>query len=124
MLSTAQFVLLALKFHATMYGVGEDYCGDYDAEPEACAHGAITASGEVFNPEQLTAAVPMPRNRILRVAVVQLRAFDGECLTIRIIDKKNERFVGNSGLDLTPAVVAALTGKEATRHWSGKVDAC
>lgn len=123
-MTTLHFVLIAINYSATVFGMGEYYCGDYDKTPEPCTNGAITASGEVFNPDELVAAVPMPRNRILRVAEIKIRAHNGECLTIRVNDKKHERFIGNSGLDLSPATVEAITGTPATKHWSGRVSIC
>lgn len=118
------FVALALKFHATVYGYGELYCGDYDSEPQPCDSTAITASGEPFNPDELIAAVPLPRNRIMRPLTIGVLDHAGRCLQIRVIDKKNERFIGNSGLDLSPGAVLAITGKPAPRHFSGKLGPC
>lgn len=123
-MNTLAFIALALKFNATIYGMNEYYCGDYDQKPTQCTQGLVTASGEIFDPGELTAAVPMPRNRVLKVSEIQLRAFDGQCLKIRITDKKHERYVGNGGIDLTPAAVKALTGKPANRFWSGKLVQC
>lgn len=123
-MNTLNFVLLALKFNATVYGFEELYCGDYDSLPVACSVGAVTASGEQFNPEDISAAVPMPRNRVLRITEISLKAHDGSCITVRIIDKKNERYIGSSGLDLSPAAVEAITGKPASRFWSGRVEQC
>jgi hypothetical protein len=119
------YITLALKFAATIYGFGEHYCGDYDQEPQPCEHGAITASGEIFDPNALTAAVPAPRNYVMRRATeIKLKKHNGKCITVRVNDKKNERFIGNSGLDLTPAVVKKITGSEAPRYWGGRVEQC
>lgn len=118
------FLLLALSLNATVYGLGEFNCGDYDQEPQKCAHGAITASGVTFDPKEIGAALPMPRNRRLRPTSVWLKTDSGYCLEVPIIDKGNERYVGVRGLDLTPATVHAITGKPATSSWSGKLEVC
>ena len=119
-----EFIAIASGLISSTYGWGESSCGDY-GKPRACEQGAVTASGEPFNPhEDATAAIAMPRNRILRASVVVLRVEEGPCVPIRISDKMNERYVGKRGFDLSPAAVRALTGKEPSRHWSGVVHVC
>lgn len=105
---------------STSYGYGETYCGD-PHDPKPCLHGAITASGEVFNPAALTAAIPMPKNQRMRPFDVYLRHPDnGPCIKIRVNDKMNERYIGKRMFDLTPGAVHAITGKKATKHWSSE----
>lgn len=113
---------LLLSGLSTVYGThGELNCGD-PHDPKPCLHGAITASGEVFNPAALTAAIPMPKNQRMRPFDVYLRHPDnGPCIKIRVNDKMNERYIGKRMFDLTPGAVHAITGKKATKYWSSGV---
>lgn len=118
-------ILLALSLTATVYGTGEQgMCGDPET-PVACAVGATTASGEPFLPDEVpSAAVPLPRKQRLRVKELKIRhTVSGNCVTIRINDKSNERWIGVRGLDLTPAALSAI-GIKPTKYWSGRVEAC
>lgn len=111
---------LLLSGLSTVYGLQEVKCGD-SHDPKPCLHGAITASGEVFNPAALTAAIPMPKNQRMRPFDVYLRHPDnGPCIKIRVNDKMNERYIGKRIFDLTPGAVHAITGKKATKYWSSK----
>lgn len=116
------YLALSLNFAATTYGHGEMNCGDV-GKAVICDHNATTASGEPFDPFALTSALPIPGNLILRPFSIYLKSYKGECLKIRVNDKKNPRYVGNGGLDLSRGTVIALTGKD-DRHWSGKVTLC
>jgi hypothetical protein len=118
----AEYIVMALMKTATIYGFGESYCGDI-GKAVPCDHRAITASGEPFDPKKPTAAIPMPAKRIMRPTVIWLKTVTGECVAIRLNDKKNARYIGNGGLDLTPAAVSVL-GHDAHKAWSGKVEAC
>lgn len=118
------YIEAAVQQHATIYGTGEYNCGDYDAKPRPCNKTAVTASGEQFNPHDLIAAVPLPRNRILRPVTIRILTYKGKCVNLRITDKKHERYIGKSGLDLTPAAVKAITGEEPSKYWGGKITMC
>lgn len=117
------FISLAIAGSATIYGVGEMRCGDI-GKPVPCDSRAITASGERFDPTAVTAAVPMPTNHKMRPRIIWVKNHKGECIEIRLNDKKNPRYIGTGGLDLTPAAVFAITGKMPTRYWSGRVELC
>lgn len=117
------FISLALLNTATIYGYGEHKCGDPET-PRACDSRAITASGEKFNPADISAAIPMPRNRIMRTFYVRVKDHLGQCIKLKVNDKKNARYVGKGGLDLTPAAVLRITGKLPSKHWSGKLESC
>ncbi len=127
-----ELVLTAISLKATVYGVydpakgrAEMNCGD-PGTPVACDTNAVTASGERFNPNALTAAVPAPFNRIMRPLFMCIRNPNtGKEVVVWINDKSNERWQGNRGLDLTPATFEALTGKPA-KPWSSipKLEKC
>lgn len=117
-----EFIELALSLPATIYGLGERNCGDVD-RPVACAEGAVTASGEPFNPHEIAAAVPAPEKTILRPLTICLLSKDGKHVYVRINDKANSRWIGHRGLDLTPGAWKAL-GYEPTRWHSAKLRRC
>jgi hypothetical protein len=104
---------------STVYGFHERSCGDIQA-PVPCSVGAITATGDAFDPTKLTAAIPLPANRRLRKGFyVYLRhGNEGPCVPILVNDKKNAKYRGLHSFDLTPASVHALTGKYPTKYWS------
>jgi len=114
-----QAILVALPLATTIYGAGEMYCGDI-GKPQACALGATTASGEAFDPDRVSAAVPAATNVRMRPRYMWLRLRglpDAPCVRVRINDKKNPRYVGNGGLDLTPEAVRQLTGAPPRSTW-------
>lgn len=121
------YIVLALQFHATVYGVhradlgrAERFCGD-PGKAVACDSRATTASGERFDPKALTVAVPMPIKKIVRPVEVCLRNPEtGREVVVRVTDKKNARYLGNGGFDLTPAVYEALTGEPA--RWFSRIE--
>lgn len=117
-----EYIALALALPHSTYGWGSNNCGDI-GRPVACSKGAITSSGEEFDPDAVTAAVPAPTSQRTRVTTVKLRATSGKCVAIKINDKSNPRFIGLRGLDLTPGALRAL-GIEPTRHWSGRIEMC
>jgi hypothetical protein len=120
---TLFYVAIAINYTATTYGFGEKMCGDV-GKPVKCDSNAITASGTPFDPEALTAAVPMPNKYRLKKEHVWLYSeFQDKCIKVKINDKKNPRYIGNSGLDITPALQEALFG---TRNWfwSGELEVC
>lgn len=117
------FITLALINTATIYGYGEKFCGEPE-RPVPCDIRAITASGEGFNPSEISAAIPLPRNKIMRTFYLHVKDYRGKCIKLKVNDKKNWRYIGNGGLDLTPAAVMAITGKLPNRFWSGKLEVC
>lgn len=117
------FISLAIAQSATIYGMGEHNCGE-PHKPVACNSMALTASGEVFNPYEIAAAVPAPKNRRIRTTHIWIKDYKGHCIKLKINDKKNWRYIGNGGLDLTPAAVQAITGKMPTWYWSGRLEIC
>lgn len=118
-----EYVALALVMTASSYGYDEHMCGDV-GDPVACSHGATTSSGEAFQPDTVpTAAVPAPTQQRTRPMYVKIKAMDGSCVSIRVNDKANPRFIGKRGLDLTPAALAAL-GIVPSKNWSGVLTPC
>jgi hypothetical protein len=115
--------MLALNLTATVYGLGEENCGD-PGQVVACEDGAITASGDVFSPEVYTMAIPLPKKNIMRRQFICLLNFKNEKVLVLINDKSNERWIGKRGFDLTPALYEKLTGKEVTDYSSTKVRSC
>lgn len=119
-----ELLITASGLVSTTYGVhGELFCGDV-GKPRPCSYGAITASGDIFDPQLATAAVAAPTRTRIRPTVVYLRVDSGPCHRILVNDKMNPKWIGERGFDLTPAAVQLLTGKPATRHWSGVVHVC
>lgn len=117
------FIALAAVQVATVYGYGESMCGDI-GQPRPCDTGAITASGERFNPSEITAAVPAPKAKRIFTKTIYIKNHEGDCIPVKINDKKNPRYIGKGGLDLTPAAVWAITGRLPNRYWSGKIELC
>jgi len=97
-------------------------CGDI-GHPRKCVRGAITASGEEFNPNIASAAVAIPLNMRLRAMDVMMRIGKGPCVKVRLNDKMNPRWIGVRGFDLSPKALELLTGKR-NRNWKGKVELC
>lgn len=116
-------LMIASGLPATTYGFGEHFCGDV-GKPVPCAYGAVTASGEVFDPSLPTAAIAAPFTLLLKPTLVRLRIPGGKCRAIRITDKMNPRWIGKRGFDLTPAAVRLLTEGESHPKWSSKVEVC
>jgi len=88
-------------------------CGDPGKVVE-CNAGATTASGETFQPALYTAAVPLPTNRRMRPITICVRNPDtGHEVVLRVNDKSHPRWQGVRGLDLTPAAMGALLGRQA-----------
>lgn len=117
------FIVLAATQVASVYGYSEHMCGDA-GRPRPCDHRATTASGERFKPMEITAAVPAPNRKLIYPTTVMVKDYKGRCIPIKINDKKNPRYIGKGGLDLTPGAVWAITGKLPTRHWSGRIELC
>lgn len=118
---------LALQQRATTYGWGEHNCGDV-GKPRPCTEDAATASGEAFQPHSVpSAALPAPKHKRLRPSIIWLRLKDvpdAPCVEVRLNDKANPRWIGQRGLDLSPAAVRQLTQRMPTPHWSGEVELC
>lgn len=123
----ANLILLAAQLPATTYGFGEIRCGDAHA-PKACKSGAVTASGMIFHPDILIAAVPAPVSFKLRLgATISVETFDGKCIKIHLADKKNFRYIASAsagGFDFSPAAQRAITGKAPSRSWRGRIQLC
>lgn len=117
------FIALAATQIATVYGYGEHMCGDV-GKPVPCDHRAATATGDRFDPMEITAAVPAPKRKLIFTKVIYVKNHKGGCTPVKINDKKNPRYIGKSGLDLTPGAVWAITGKLPNRHWSGRIELC
>ena len=115
-------MLLALESEATTYGYGEKMCCDI-GNPCACDTGAITYSGELFDAEKATAAIPSPTQFVFTPVDLMFRVEGGPCVAIRINDKSNPRWIGTRGLDLSPKAVELLTGKR-TSNFKQKIELC
>jgi hypothetical protein len=116
------FFLQAMPLRATVYGFGELMCGDI-GKPKPCSKGAITASGEMFDPDIASAAIPVPTDKRMIAFDVFIRGIDGECHRLRVNDKSNPRWIGKRGLDLSPRAVEIVTGSRRPT-WSGKLEFC
>lgn len=116
------FIEIAFGLLSTTYGHGELQCGDVH-KPRRCEKGAITASGEVFDPQKPTAAVFAPKTLILRPVDVWMQVGDGPCAKIRVNDKGHPRYIGHRGFDLSPGALKAL-GIKPHKQWSGVVKQC
>lgn len=117
-----EYVVLALTLPASTYGHLEASCGDVGA-PVACDSNATTSSGEGFDPDLPTAAVPAPAKQRTRPMFVSVKSVAGICVKIRVNDKGHPRWIGRRGLDLTPGALRLL-GIEPTKHWSGRLEMC
>lgn len=119
-----KYVELAFKYRASTYGYGEIMCGDIGA-PRRCKSGALTASGEVFNPYLPTAAVFAPTKLRMSARYVWMKMKGGpyNCRMIRVNDKGNPRFIGERGFDLTPGAVLLLGGTPSPT-WGGRLERC
>jgi hypothetical protein len=118
-----ELLVLASGLVSTTYGYNEIFCGDVH-RPEACAVGAVTASGVPFDPSLPQIALAAPSNLRIRPTWVGIRVQNGPCVMVHLVDKMNPRYVGVRGMDLTPAAVALVTGKPAHPKWSGEVFVC
>lgn len=108
---------------STVYGYGETMCGDV-GRPRPCSHGAVTASGDIFDPSIPSIAIAAPAHFRLKPTKIFLRVGDGPCKPVLLLDKMNPRYMGIRGFDLTPAAVELLTGTPATAYWSDIVHVC
>jgi rare lipoprotein A (peptidoglycan hydrolase) len=123
-MSLEYFVQLALSIGiSTTYGYGEMYCCD-PGKACPCTTGQYTASGEMFDTEKATAAIPLPVNMRIVPTVVHLQIENGPCVPIKLNDKMNSRFIGKRGFDLSPRAIELLTGKPRTPKWVGRVYPC
>lgn len=123
MTSLLIYLHLAASHAATTYGFGEYMCGNI-GRAKKCQNGAVTATGDTFHTDKLTAAIPIPLKMRLKAFYVWVRGESGRCVRIRVNDKKSPRFIGRSGLDLSPAAQEAVSGKRAKKSWSGKIEIC
>jgi hypothetical protein len=116
-------ILVANGLISTTYGYGEKMCGPPD-HPRACSKGAITSTGEAFDPDLPTVAIAAPETAYFKAQVIGLKIKNGTCQPIRINDKMASRFFGERGFDITPAALKLLTGKDADSKWSGRLYIC
>lgn len=116
-------LLLASGLPATVYGYGEQYCGDAH-QYRRCEKGAVTASGVGFDPSLPQVAVAAPSDLLVRPTWIGLRVLGGPCVKVHLVDKMSPKWVGRRGFDLTPAAVDALTGGKSHKSWSEKVFVC
>lgn len=107
---------------STTYGYGEWNCGDI-GKARPCSKGAITSSGQIFDPELPTAAIAVPANMRFSPFHLYMKVGNGPCIKVLINDKLNPRYVGKLGFDLTPKTLELLTGR-ASPKWLGKVSPC
>ena len=122
--SLHHYVSVADGLRSTVYGTsGEMFCGDI-GKPVPCASGATTASGLPFEPKLPSMAVAAPTRLRLAAVYIWVRVESGPCHRVLLSDKMNPRYIGVRGFDLSPAAVRLLTGKPATKHWSGRVFVC
>ena len=115
------YLILALVLPATTYQWGEQKCGQ--DVPIACAHGAVTASGEELSDDIPSAALPLPKENRMRPTVVRLTSWTGACVSVRVNDKSNPRWIGKRGLDLNKAALILLV-EDAHENWQGEVEQC
>jgi hypothetical protein len=116
-----KWLTIAAATTATTYGYNEMSCLGLHARPIPCKKGAITASGEIFDPDKVTAALHMPKHAMWAspfVVRIALADTPQKCVPVRINDRKGAR-----GLDLTPGTLRAL-GASPSRSWSGRVVMC
>lgn len=116
------FISIAFGLISTTYGYGEWNCGDI-GKPQPCSVGAITASGEPFDPEIATGAVFAPTKLRMEARDVWMQVKDGPCVKIRINDKGNPRFIKKRGFDLSPKALELLIGRRDPK-WVGKLYKC
>jgi hypothetical protein len=119
----AVWILLATKSISTTYGYGELMCGD-PGKVRPCKKGAVTASGDIFDPDIPSMAIAIPANYKMPSVTIQVRDVSGKCHTVRLNDKMNEKWIGHRGFDISPAAVELITGKPATPTWSGVIELC
>jgi hypothetical protein len=118
-----ELLIVANGMLATTYGHGEWNCGDV-GNPKPCAHGAVTASGETFDPGKPSAAIAAPADFVLDGRYIFIRTAISKCVKVRLNDKMNERYIGERGFDLTPEAVRLLTNADPTPYWSDAVYLC
>lgn len=123
MMSLLELLITASGLMSTTYGFAEYKCGDIGF-PVRCSYGAITASGEVFDPKEPQVAIAAPTPFRLKATNIWLKTEDGPCKKVRLVDKMNPRYIGVRGFDLSPAAVELLTGKPAHPRWSATVHVC
>jgi rare lipoprotein A (peptidoglycan hydrolase) len=104
------------------YGYSEKNCGSI-GENKPCEYGAITASGETFDPELPTAAVFAPTKLKITPVDVFMQIDDGPCVQVRVNDKGNPRYIGTRAFDLSPKALELMTGSRSPK-WTGRVKQC
>jgi hypothetical protein len=122
---TELLITLASGLTATTYGYGEKNCSDVGT-PKPCVSGAVTASGEVFKPNQIPSVAMAAPHRLKMVGRwIRIKlAGPYPCKSVRLNDKMNGRWISVRGFDLSPRAVTLLTGRPAKPTWSGVVELC
>lgn len=113
------YLMIAVKLTSFTYGYQEDSC--YNG---SCIVGVSrTASGELLRNDVPSAAIPLPKNVIIKPFWIAVKTKNGSCTKIKINDKASPKLIGKRGFDLSPAALAAIIGK-ANRYWSGQLFLC
>lgn len=120
----SKYIASSHGLEASVYGFSEKMCGD-PGKARRCDRFAVTASGQQFNPQGVTAAISLPVHyRVPPEGIdVWLKLDDGECTKININDKKHYRFKKTRPLDLSVGAVKAMGG-DPHKGWGGKVFLC
>lgn len=117
------YLYLALSVgNAYGYGWGEKMCGDI-GHPRACSKGAVTASGEIFDPEIPSIAVSAPSKVRGRAYNIYIKVKNGPCIKVRANDKKNFRYLRTVPIDISPRAIQLMTGSRS-RNFSDKIYLC
>lgn len=116
------YIKKADGLRATTYGWGEGNCCDVGKACK-CEKGAVTASGQPFDPDLPTCAVPAPTKLRMVPIKIYARVDKGPCVMLVCNDKSSPKWIGQRGLDLTPGALRKL-GVNPHKHWSGTVHIC
>jgi len=115
------YLIMAIFLPNSTYGYNELMCGNI-GRPKPCSYGALTANGDVFDPNIASAAIPSPTKLSMGTYYLNVQGKNG-CFKLRVNDKSNPRWINKRGFDLSPKAVELITGKR-NRHWSGRIKLC
>jgi hypothetical protein len=109
-----------LTLLATVYGFGEQMCGNVD-NAVSCEYGRLTASGSVFDPLTPSVAVfAEPNRRIRKNTFICIRHLQSNSkVWLPVTDKHYKK----GRVDLSPSAVVKLGGK-VSHYWSNEVNLC